>query len=118
MKKPISPKLHGLIDSSPAAATAAAPRLFRFPRTAAVAAETVAAAYSGMAGATKRLPWRVHGRTDAVLGAVLPAVPWLLGFSRHRKARNFFLVLGAVSLIVAVLTDWSAEPGTGKPATE
>jgi hypothetical protein len=48
-----------------------------------------------------------------MLAFVLPALPWLLGFSEHRRARNFFLALTAVTVVVTALTDWDREPAVG-----
>jgi hypothetical protein len=44
------------------------------------------------------------------MAPLIPALPWLLGFARDRRARNFFLGLAAISAIVTALTDWKAEP--------
>jgi len=33
----------------------------------------------------------------------------VLGFAKHRPARNFFLGLTALTALTAALTDWSAE---------
>jgi hypothetical protein len=45
---------------------------------------------------------------DKVLGVLLPAAPWILGFARDRRGRNLFLGLAAVSMVVTALTDWNA----------
>jgi hypothetical protein len=45
-----------------------------------------------------------------VLGALLPALPFVLGFGRDRAARNFFLGLAAVTVAVTMLTDWERTP--------
>jgi hypothetical protein len=46
---------------------------------------------------------------DKALGLVIPALPWLLGFARDRRARNFFLALAGVTILVTALTDWNEE---------
>ena len=83
MKKPISSKLHGLLDHATALA------------------------------ARREVPFRTHGTIDKALGVVLPALPWVIGFARHRRARNFFLALAAVSIVVMVLTDGDEEQEQG-----
>jgi hypothetical protein len=60
-----------------------------------------------MAG-KRAVPFRTHGTVDKVLGVMLPAVPWILGFARDRRGRNLFLGLAAVSIVVTALTDWNA----------
>ena len=117
MKKPISSKLHGVLDYATAAATAALPLLSRLPPRASRTAGAWAAGYTLLSALTdyplaakREVPFRTHGTIDKALGVVLPALPWVIGFARHRKARNFFLALAAVSIVVTVLTDWDAEP--------
>lgn len=115
MRKPISPRLHGVIDYATSAAVALAPKPLRFPRQATRLCESLAAGYTGLSATTdyplglKRVvPFKVHGAAELAIAATLPAMPWLLGFAEHRPARNFFLGLTAMSLVVAALTDWDA----------
>lgn len=122
MNKPISPKLHGILDYSTIAATAAAPRLLNFPRNAAIAAYALAGGYLALSALTrypaavkKVVPLRAHEVTDIALGGLLPAMPWMLGFAHNRKARNFFLGLTGVTAAVTALTNWRggrAQAGT------
>jgi hypothetical protein len=44
-----------------------------------------------------------------VIGAMLPALPWMLGFAKHRPARNFFIGLAVLTAVVAMLTDWNKQ---------
>jgi hypothetical protein len=92
-----------------------APQLFDMPRAATRACRTFAATYTPMAALTdtpaavqRVIPFRAHGAVDTALIAVLPVLPWLLGFASHRASRNYFLALGAVTLVVTSLTDWGA----------
>jgi hypothetical protein len=117
MRKPISPKLHGVLDYATAATTAAMPLLSRVTRPAARTAEAWAAAYALLSALTdyplalrRQVPFRAHGTIDRTLGLVLPALPWIIGFARDRRARNFFLALAGVSIVVTALTDWNSEP--------
>jgi len=114
MQKPISPTMHGALDYSTIAATAAAPRLLDFPPKAAMAAYGLAGGYLLLSALTdyppalkRAVPLRAHGMADAVMGLAIPAIPWMLGFARDRKARNFFLGLTAVTAVVTALTDWN-----------
>ena len=119
MQHPISPRAHGVLDYTTALFTAAAPRLFDFPKPAAALAYTLAGSYTGLSlltayplGARRLVPFKAHGVAESAIGLALPALPWVLGFARHRAARNFCLGLTAVTAVVAVLTDWG---GTTRP---
>ena len=116
MKRPISPRMHGVLDYAATVATAAAPRALGFPKRAERLAYGLAGGYGGLSSVTdyplaaKRLvPFKAHGAAEAVIGLALPFMPWLLGFSDHKPARNFFLGLTALTFVTAALTDWDAE---------
>ena len=116
MRRPISPALHSILDYSTAAATAIAPRLLDMPPAAARACNAFVAGYAPMAALTdtpatlrRSIPLETHHTVDRALPFVLPALPWLLGFAGHRRARNFFLGLAAITVVVTLLTDWDAD---------
>lgn len=116
MRKPITPRLHGILDYTTSLAVAAAPPLFDTPRPATRLFESLAAGYTGLSSVTdyplsvKRVvPFRAHGAAELAIAAVLPALPWLLGFAEHRAARNLCFALTGLTLVVAALTDWKAE---------
>lgn len=120
MKKPISPRVHGMIDYATVATAAAVPALMDFPPQAARAAWALAGGYGGLSSVTdyplsvkRAVPFKAHGATEAVIGMALPALPWILGFARHRAARNFFLGLTALTFVVAALTDWEGDTRRG-----
>ncbi|HEX9107010.1 MAG TPA: hypothetical protein VF832_07275 [Longimicrobiales bacterium] len=112
---PISPTVHGIIDYTTSTAAAVAPTLLDFPEEAAAASYALAGSVTGLAATTRRsgaalrpmVPLKAHAITDLALGLALPALPWLLGFSRNKAARNFFLLITAVTMVVTALTDWS-----------
>ena len=113
MRKPITPFAHGILDYATSAAVAAAPRMLGFPSSAANACYALAASYTSLSAITdyplavKRVvPFKAHGVTEGVIGAFLPAVPWMLGFARNKAARNFFIGLAALTAVVAAATDW------------
>lgn len=114
MQKPISPTAHGILDYSTMGATLAATRALGLPERAARTAYALAGGYMVMSALTdyrpavkRAVPLKVHGAVDAGLGVLIPALPWLLGFARNRRARNLFLGLTAVTAVVTALTDWS-----------
>jgi hypothetical protein len=55
------------------------------------------------------VPFKAHGAVELAIGALLPALPWILGFSENRAARNLCFGLTALTLVVSALTDWSEE---------
>jgi hypothetical protein len=119
VRRPISPRLHGVLDYTTSAAVAAAPAIFDFPPAARRLFGSLAAGYTGLSAVTnypmsaKRLvPFKAHGAAELAIAAALPMMPRALGFSRHRAARNLCFGLTALTLVVAALTDWNAEPRT------
>lgn len=113
MQKPITPRVHGMIDYATVLATAAAPSVLGFPGRATALAYGMAGSYLGLSAVTdyplsakRMVPFRTHGIAEAVSGLALPAMPWALGFAKHRGARNFFLGLTGLTFAVAALTDW------------
>jgi hypothetical protein len=118
MRRPISPRVHGMIDYGTSAAVAAAPALFGVPKAARNLFEGLATGYTGLSSVTdyplsvKRLvPFKAHGATELAIAAILPTLPWLLGFANDRAARNMCFGLTALTLIVSALTDWNQESG-------
>ncbi|HEX6927408.1 MAG TPA: hypothetical protein VF167_18425 [Longimicrobiaceae bacterium] len=116
MNRPISPTVHGALDYSTMAAALAAPRVLDFPKSAALATYSLAASYLALSALTdyppalkRAVPLRVHGATDVALGFALPLLPWVMGFAREHRARNFFLALTGVTMIVTALTDWQTQ---------
>lgn len=114
MPKPISRKMHGMAADYPyAALTAAAPLLmgFKKEKTPSMLAYILGGTtlLSSLftryeAGAVKKMPFKAHLTLDAVSGVTALAAPWLFGFAKSRKARNTFLALGGVALVVTLLT--------------
>lgn len=123
MDKPISPTLHGALDYATVLLTAAAPSLFGFSDRAANTCYALVGGYLALPAGTdyplaarRLVPFPAHGAAEGALGAALPLLPKLLGFSRDRAARNFLLGLTAVTAVVATLTDWTATPsGSASP---
>lgn len=116
MTKPISPRLHGVLDYATAGLTALAPALLGFPARATMAARALAGGYAGLSlltdyplSARRVVPFPAHGALEAGLGLALPFLPRLLGFEKDRRAVRFFWGLTALTAVVAALTDWTKE---------
>ena len=117
MNKPITPRTHGMLDYATAGTTAVLARVLGFSPAASRTATAWAAGYGALSALTnyplalkRAVPFKVHGAMDAMMAPLIPALPWLLGFARDRRARNFFLGLAAITIVVTALTDWSSEP--------
>jgi hypothetical protein len=55
-------------------------------------------------GVFRVMPYKAHIALDFVAGLGAIAMPWLAGFARDRRARNTFLVMGAVSVLASLLS--------------
>jgi hypothetical protein len=116
MRQPITPRAHGVLDYATSAAVATAPFVFGFPAPARALFTSLAAGYTGLSSVTnyplsaKRVvPFKAHGAAELAIAAALPFMPRALGFARHKAARNLCFGLTALTVVVAALTDWSAE---------
>jgi hypothetical protein len=121
MRKPIKPKVHGIIDYTTSSAVAMAPRLLNMPKRAAALCYGLAGGYTALsmltrypAGAKKVVPFKAHGATEAIIGAALPFMPHLMHFEKKKRARNFFYGLTAMTAAVALMTDWNATTSSGQ----
>ena len=108
----LSPRGHGVIDYASAAVFLLAPTLFGFDGVPAMLARTLGVGYALFSlatayplGVVRAIPFPAHVTFDAVLGVALLAAPWLLGFSADDAARNFYVGMGIVSVVVVALTD-------------
>ncbi len=113
--------MHGLADAGFVPAVAAAPELVGF--TEEETASTLCRAISGSAlvsalvtkaewGAVKVMPYKAHLAVDLATGMFSMAAPWLFGFAGNTKARNTFLAMGLVGLVVTALSrPEEMEPG-------
>jgi hypothetical protein len=111
--KPISSRAHGVLDYTTSAMVTAAPMLMNFPKPARRLCHALALGYTGLSAMTdypmsaKRVvPFKAHGAAELLIAAALPALPWALGFAKHKAARNFCFGLTGLTLAVAALTDW------------
>ena len=114
MNKPIPRQLHAVLDYSYAALFSAAPELVGFTN------EEVAARLSRVVsggvlttslltryelGLIRVLPFKAHLAADVAVGLLTLGAPFLFGFSGNKKARNFFVGLGAFSIMAGLLTE-------------
>ena len=115
MPKPISPKIHGVIDYLTVPLLLAAGPLFGFEGPPAEITSTLAGVvliYSLFTayplGLVETIPFPMHRVIDIVFGVAMLVSPFVLGYDV--AARNFFVAMGIVSLVVVALTDFSDAP--------
>lgn len=114
MNSPLIPRpVHGLADYVYAPTMAAAPEFFGFAHNekaagisrmigAGVLASTVLTRAEW--GLAKLMPYKTHLTLDFTAGLAVLAMPWLAGFGRDNRARNTFLVMGAISVGASLLS--------------
>lgn len=112
MAKPISPRLHGVIDYLAVPLLLAAGPLLGLKGLPAETTSTLAgivlvvAAFTAYPlGLVKMIPMKAHLVIDAVLGIGLIASPYVLHFSGDTRACYFFVGFGVLVLLLTLLTD-------------
>jgi hypothetical protein len=112
MAKPISPKLHGIIDYLTVPLLLAAGPLFQFDGQPSEITSTLAGVvlvYSLFTayppGLVKMITLPQHRVIDIVLGIAMLISPFVLKFTG--SARLFFVGMGIFSLVVVAMTDFS-----------
>jgi hypothetical protein len=56
--------------------------------------------------AIKLIPFTIQGWVERIVGPVLIAAPFVFNFSSEILARNFYFAMGAIIIIVGLLTDY------------
>ena len=108
------------MDYATVALFALAPTLFDFTGTYATVCYVLAAGYLVVTlltafpmGVIKMIPFPIHGGFELVSGPIMLASPWIFGFANDNPvARNFFVAMGIVFLLVWMITDWHAQTQT------
>lgn len=113
MEKPISRKQHGFTDYSYIPLALLSPKIFDFEDeetakllTQVQAGNILLSSFFTRAewGLFKTMPYKWHLILDVAVGSFSFAAPWLFGFSKNRKARNAFMLLGAFGLMAGTLS--------------
>lgn len=118
-RPPISPELHGAIDYGIGAANALVPGLLHMSGKARTLFRMFGLVQGGLNALTiqplalkKLVPFELHGLIEKSSLPVYLLAPILSGVTRERRARNYWLLLGAGLVVVYNLTDWdAAAPG-------
>ena len=110
----ISPRIHGLLDFIAVIFFLVAPTIFGFTGLPMILAYSLGVVHliitlitSFPVGLTPVIPFPVHGWIELVVSVTLIVLPWLLGFSEVTGARNFYVLIGALLLVVWIVTHYT-----------
>jgi hypothetical protein len=116
--KVIKPLPHAVMDYAWAGTMMAAPWLFGFSKNKKATINSVAAGASILAlslvtryplGVAKLVSFPTHGSIETVAGALTALDPWLLGFSKNKRATLTHAISGLGTLAIVALTDYNAK---------
>lgn len=114
--KPISPRLHSLIDYGFAAGDLILPSLLGTSGRAKALFATFGLVQGTLNALTvqpysvaSEVPFKLHGLIERSSAPIYFGLPVLLGLHREPKARALWLGVGAALVIVYNLTDWDAK---------
>jgi hypothetical protein len=113
--KAIKAKEHGFLDYSVVLMFLAAPSILHFSNLPALISYNLGGIHLVLTmmadiplGPMKFLPFQWHGRVEMVVGPLLIALPFLVGFGSEPAAQYFFIVTGIVIMSVWLLTDYDS----------
>jgi hypothetical protein len=122
VRPPLSPTMHGMLEYAAAPIWALAPGRLGLTELAAALSWTLAGGVLAAAtltryplGIVKVVPLRVHAWVDRCATPLVMAAPWIAGFSEVPAARNLFLLMGGVGLVVTIATDFDEARNGRRP---
>ena len=111
--KVISPRMHGYLDFLTVILFLLAPTLLGLNQVTAMLAYSLAVVHLIVTlasdfpfGIVKLIPFPVHGWIERIVGPSLIAVPFILNFANEEIARNFYIAVGLVIIVIGMLTDY------------
>lgn len=114
--KVISPRIHGYFDFLTVFIFLLAPTLLGLEQLSAILAYSLAVVHLIVTlasdfpfGVVKLIPFTVHGWIERMVGPLLIAIPFILNFSDEEVARNFYILMGIVIIVIGMLTDYRTE---------
>lgn len=114
--KVISPRTHGYLDFLTVVIFLIAPTLLGLGELSAILAYSLAVLHLIVTlasdfpfGVVKLIPFTIHGWIERMVGPLLIAIPFILNFSDEEVARNFYIAMGIIIIVVGTLTDYQAE---------
>ncbi|MGH8562845.1 MAG: SPW repeat domain-containing protein [Gammaproteobacteria bacterium] len=111
--KILNPRTHGYLDYVTVILFLVAPTLLGLTGMPATLAYALAVIHLVMTlatdfplGVVPLIPFTIHGWVERVVGPLLIIVPFVLGFSAESTARNFYMAIGVVIVVVGWVTDY------------
>lgn len=111
--KVFSPRTHGYLDFLTVAIFFLAPTFLGLSDIAAYLSYSLAVIHLIVtlvsdfpSGIAKVIPFYIHGWIERIVGPVLIMVPFVLDFDTDVVARNFYVVMGGIIIVVGALTDY------------
>ena len=111
--KILNPRTHGYLDYVTVMLFLVAPTVLGLTGIPAMLAYALAVIHLVMTlvtnfplGVVKLIPFTIHGWVERVIGPLLIVVPFVLGFSTDLVARNFYVAIGFVIVLVGLVTDY------------
>ena len=119
----ISARIHGMLDFVVVLLFLLGPLVMGLGGSPAAISYTLAVVHLLMtlmtrfpAGRWKTIPFFVHGIVELIVGIALLILPSFEGYSPGSPARQFYLAMGAVILVVWALTAYRGPGDEGSPA--
>ncbi len=113
--KVISPRTHGYFDFLTVVIFLLAPTVFGLSELPAMLAYVIAGVHLMVTlasdfpfGVVKLIPFTIHGWIERLVGPSLIALPFVFGFTDDEVARNFYIGVGLVVIVLGFLTDYQA----------
>lgn len=114
--KIISPRNHGYLDFLTVIIFLLAPLLLGLNQVPALLAYGLAAVHLAVTlvsdfpfGVVRVIPFTLHGWIERIVGPALIAIPFILDFADEAIARNFYMIMGLIIIMVGLLTDYRGE---------
>jgi len=111
--KILNPRTHGYLDYVTVILFLLAPTVLGLTGIPATLAYALAVIHLVMTlatdfplGVVPLIPFTIHGWVERVVGPLLIIVPFVLGFSADSTARNFYMAIGVVIVLVGLVTDY------------
>ncbi len=111
--KILNPRTHGYLDYVTVILFLVAPTVLGLTGIPAMLAYALAMIHLVMTlvtdfplGVVPFIPFTIHGWVERVVGPLLIIVPFVLGFSSDLAARNFYVAIGVVIVLVGLVTDY------------
>ena len=122
--KVVSPRIHGYFDFLTVVIFLLAPTLLGLSELPAMLAYALAGVHLIVTlasdfpfGVIKFIPFTIHGWIERLVGPSLIALPFIFGFADEEVARNFYVAMGLIVIVLGLLTDYKGVESDQKLAS-